>query len=67
MNERDTKELEQLKHFSLNMQETTKKQKILDHREKKIQYARQIIYTNQGHLPTKATPDIDFIDKLLVQ
>ena len=67
MNERDTKELEQLKHFSLNMQETTKKQKTLDHREKKIQYVRQIIYTNQGHLPTKATPDIDFIDKLLVQ
>ena len=35
--------------------------------EKKVkQYIRQIKYTNQGHLPTKVTPDIDFTDELVV-
>ena len=35
--------------------------------EKKVKhYNRQIKYTNQGHLPTKVTPDIDFTDELVV-
>ena len=35
--------------------------------KKEKQYVRQIIYTNQGHLPTKVTPDINFADKPVVQ
>ena len=37
--------------------------KCRDHREK----VRQIIYTNQGHLPTKITPVIDFTDEPVIQ
>ena len=28
---------------------------------------RQIVYTNQGHLPIKATPVIDFTDEPVIQ
>ena len=31
------------------------------------QYVRQIIHTNQGHLSTKVTPDIDGTDEQVVQ
>ena len=33
----------------------------------KRKYVRQIIYTNQGHSPTKVTLDINFADKPVVQ
>ena len=35
--------------------------------KKEKQYVRQIIYINQLHLPTKFTPDIDFIEEPVVQ
>ena len=37
--------------------------------EKGKQYVRQIIciYINQGHLPTKVTPIIDFKDEPIIQ
>ena len=60
-----TKESEQLKLLSWKIQEATSNVAITETKEK--QYTRQIIYTNQGHSPTKVTPDIDFTDKSLVQ
>ena len=35
--------------------------------KKKEQYAGQITYTNQGHLLTKVTPNIDFTDEPVTQ
>ena len=34
---------------------------------KEKQYIRQIMYTNQEHLPTKVAPDLDFSDEPIVQ
>ena len=43
----------------------SKNVKITEKKEK--QYVRRINHTNQGHLPTKVTPNIDFIDEIVVQ
>ena len=65
MKERGTKKLQQLKHLSLKIQKATSKNGTIT--EKKKNNIRQIIYTNQGHLPTKVTPDINFADEPVVQ
>ena len=65
MKGRGTRELEQLKLWSLKIQEATSNVAITEKKEK--QCVRQIIYTNQGHLPKKGTPDIDFMDEPVFQ
>ena len=50
----------------MKIQEVIKK-RVAIAEEKGKQYVRQIIYTNQGYLPTKVTPAIDFTDKPVIQ
>ena len=68
MKGRTTKGLEQLKSLSLKIQEATSISVVITE-EKGKQYVRQIIYIyiNQGHLPTKVTPIIDFKDEPIIQ
>ena len=65
MKGRGTKELKQLESLSLKTQEATSKSVSITEKKGK-KYVRQIIYINQGHLPTKVTPVIDFTDKLVM-
>ena len=54
--------LKQLKSLKLKIQEaTSKNDSITEKKEKK--YSKQIINTNQGHLPT---PVIDFTDEPII-
>ena len=66
MKGRDTKKLEQLKSLSLKIEEAISKSVAITE-EKGKQYVRQIIYINQGHLPAKVTPAIDFTDEPIIQ
>ena len=50
----------------MKIQEATLKDVAISERKEK-QYIRQIMYTNQEHLPTKVTPDLDFSDEPIVQ
>ena len=52
MKGRGTKELEQLKSLSLKILEAMPKRAAITEKKRK-QYVRQIIYINQGNLPTK--------------
>ena len=64
MKERSTKESEQLKsEFEYTRSDV---KKCCDHCKKGKQYLRQITYTNQGHLPIKVTPIIDFTEKQVI-
>ena len=66
MKKRITKELDHLKHLSLKIQEVTSKNVAIT--AKKVeQCVRHIKCTNQGHLSTNNTPDIDFTDEPVVQ
>ena len=65
MKGRGTKELEQLKSLRIKIQEATSKNVAITKKKGK-HYARQIIYINQGHLPTKVTPVVDFADKSII-
>ena len=66
MKGRGTKELEELKSLSLKIQKTMSKNVAITEKKGK-QYVKQIIYTNQGHLPTKVTPLIEFKDESVIQ
>ena len=66
MKGRDTKKLEQLKSLSLKIEEAPSKSVAITE-EKGKQYVRQIIYINQGHLPSEVTPAIDFTDEPIIQ
>ena len=51
-----------IKNLSFKIQEATSN--VFSYWEKKEkQFFRQIIYTNQEHLPTEVNPDIDFTDE----
>ena len=58
--------LKQLKSLSLKIGEATSKSVVITEKKGK-QYVRQIIYINQGYLPTKVTPVIDFTDEPIIQ
>ena len=62
MKRRGTNELDQLKPWSLKIQEATSKSVTGTEKIGK-QYVRHIIYTNQGHLHTKFISIIDFTDE----
>ena len=66
MKERGTKQLEQLKSLSLKIQQTTSKSVAITKKKGK-QYVTQIIYINQGGLPTKVTLVIDFTNETIIQ
>ena len=66
MKERGTKQLEQLKSLSLKIQQTTSKSVAITKKKGK-QYVTQIIYINQGGLPTKVTLFIDFTNETIIQ
>ena len=61
-----TKELEQLKSFSLKIQEAMSKRVAITE-EKRKQYVKQIIYINQRNLPKKVIPVTDFKDEPVIQ
>ena len=63
---RGTNELEQFKSLSSKMQEAMLKSLVIAEKKEK-QYVRQIICTNQGHLPTKVTPVIYFTHEPVIQ
>ena len=54
-----------IKNVSLKIQKATSRSVAVTQKKGK-QYIRHIIYTNQGHLPTKVTPDIDFTDEPVI-
>ena len=66
MKGRGTKELGQLKSFSLKIQEATSKSVAITEKNGK-QCIRQIIYINHEHLPTKFTPVFDFTNEPIIQ
>ena len=55
-----------IKNLSLKIQEATSKSVAVTEKKGK-QYVGHIVHTNQGHLPTKVTPDIDFTDKPVIR
>ena len=67
MKGRGTKELEQLKSLSLKTEKAMSKSVAIIEKKGKQYFSKQIIYINQGHLPAKVTPVIDFTDKSVNQ
>ena len=66
MDEKGTKESDEIKPLDLKILEAASKNVAITKKKGK-QYIRQIIYTNQMYLPTKVTPIIDFTDKPLIR